>query len=90
MLDSFCAESGQKVSTDKSRIYFSRNVKVELKSKICDNLQIQATNNLGKYLGFPYGIKGCKESTLCFGKGYQQTIKMESQYFVFRRQNCLS
>ena len=66
VLDSFCTESGQKVSTDKSRIYFSRNVKVELKSKICDNLQIQATNNLGKYLGFPYGIKGCKESTLCW------------------------
>ena len=58
MLDSFCVESGQKVSTDKSHIYFSRYVTVELKSKIYDYLQIQATNNLGKYLGFPLRHKG--------------------------------
>ena len=52
-LDLFCSESGQKVSSAKSRIYFSHNVEAGQKSKICENLNIQATNNLGKYLGFP-------------------------------------
>lgn len=36
VLDRFWAESGQKVSTDKCCIYFSKNVKADLKSKIYD------------------------------------------------------
>ncbi|XP_023928894.1 uncharacterized protein LOC112040231 [Quercus suber] len=66
VLDRFCAESGQKVSSDKSRIYFSRNVKADLKDKICSNLQIQATNDLGKYLGFPIRHKGAARNQFNF------------------------
>ena len=66
VLDRFCAESGQKVSFDNSRIYFSRNVKAELKDKIRSNLQIQATNNLGKYLGFPIRHKGATRNQFNF------------------------
>ena len=58
VLDLFCSEFGQKVSLTKSRIYFSQNVEAGLKSKISENLNIQATNNLGKYLGFPLKHKG--------------------------------
>ena len=58
VLDLFCSEFRQKVNSAKSRIYFSQNVEVGLKSKICENLNIQATNNLGKYLGFPLKHKG--------------------------------
>ena len=66
VLDRFCAESGQKVSSDKSYIYFSRNVKADLKAKICSNLQIQATNDLGKYLGFPIRHKGAARNQFNF------------------------
>ena len=33
-------------------------MEVSLKTSICENLNIQATNNLGKYLGFPLKHKG--------------------------------
>ena len=38
VLEKFCRESGQKISSDKSRIYFSSNVSDELKEEICDRL----------------------------------------------------
>ena len=38
VLEKFCRESGQKISFDKSRIYFSSNVSDELKEEICDRL----------------------------------------------------
>lgn len=66
MLDRFCAESRQKVSSDKSHIYFSKNVKANLKAKICSNLQIQATNDLGKYLGLPIRHKGATRNQFNF------------------------
>ena len=56
VLEWFCTESGQKISTCKSRVYFSQNVDDDMKGRICDNLNIQATNNLGKYLGFPLRV----------------------------------
>lgn len=66
VLDRFCAELGQKVSPEKSRIYFFRNVKADLEAKICSNLQIQATNELGKYLGFPIRHKGAAQKQFNF------------------------
>ena len=66
VLDRFCVESGKKVSSDKSHIYFSKNVKANLKNKICNNLQIQATNDLGKYLGFPIRQKGAARNHFNF------------------------
>ena len=53
VLDEFCTELGQKVSMEKSRIYFSPSVQPEIKSGICSRLGIQATTNIGNYLGFP-------------------------------------
>lgn len=53
VLDTFCEESGQKVSCEKSRIYFSPNVPSTLKDKVYENLGIYATTDLEKYLGFP-------------------------------------
>ena len=60
VLELFCTESGQKISTCKSRVYFSQNVDDDLKGRICGNLNIQATNNLGKYLGFPLKNKNAE------------------------------
>ena len=46
VLSRFCKESGQKVSLEKSRIYFSPNVQEGLKEEICTKLGIQATTNI--------------------------------------------
>ena len=66
VLDEFCEESGQKVSVDKSRIYFSPNVQVELRREICSRLGIQATANIGNYLGFPIKHKGVPRNRMNF------------------------
>lgn len=52
-LDKFCRASGQKISLPKSRIYFSRNVSSEKQISICSDLGIEATTDLGLYLGMP-------------------------------------
>ena len=41
-------------------------MEASLKSKICENLNIQATNNLGKYLGFPLKHKGSYQNQFKF------------------------
>ena len=66
VLDEFCAESGQKVSMEKSRIYFSPSVQLEIKSGICSRLGIQATTNIGNYLGFPINHRGVPRNRMNF------------------------
>ncbi|KAL0017636.1 hypothetical protein SO802_004705 [Lithocarpus litseifolius] len=66
VLNRFCEESGQKVSREKSKIYFSPNVQEGVKEEICSNLGIQATNNIGKYLGFPINHRGAARNRLNF------------------------
>ena len=66
VLDEFCEESSQKVSVEKSRIYFSPNVQAELKREVCSRLDIQATANIGNYLGFPIKHKGVPRNRLNF------------------------
>lgn len=51
VLNKFCEDSGQMISYEKSWICFSPNIPTNLKEKVCENLSIQATSNLGKYLG---------------------------------------
>ncbi|XP_075670215.1 uncharacterized protein LOC142639980 [Castanea sativa] len=53
VLEKFCVKSGQKISSEKSRIYFSPNVNERLEEEVCDNLGIWETHDIGKYLGFP-------------------------------------
>lgn len=45
--------SGQKVSLEKSKIFFSDNVHRDLAELISDESGIKATRELGKYLGMP-------------------------------------
>lgn len=49
ILEAFCAASGQKVSLDKSKIYFSKNVSRDLESMISVESGIKSTRDLGKY-----------------------------------------
>ena len=52
-LDMFCSVSGQKVSTAKTRVYFSKNVSAALTEEISRRSGFQVTNDLGRYLGVP-------------------------------------
>lgn len=48
VLQKFCSESRQKISVEKSRIYFSPNIDPAMKERVCDRLGMQATTCLGK------------------------------------------
>ena len=58
VLQKFGMESKETVILEKSCVYFSPNVPKPTKDKICETLGIQATSQLGKYLGFPLKHKG--------------------------------
>ena len=66
VLEEFCEESSQKVSMEKSRIYFSPNVQPEINSGICLRLGIQAITNIGNYLGFPIKHRGVPRNRMNF------------------------
>lgn len=52
-LDLFCISSGQKVSEEKTKIFFSQNVHNNRHQEISDVLGFSRTSDLGKYLGVP-------------------------------------
>lgn len=52
-LHNFCLSSGQKVSNEKTRVFFSKNVSRSQKQNICETMGFSATEDLGKYLGIP-------------------------------------
>lgn len=53
ILERFCLASGQKVSLEKSKIFFSMNVSRDMGRLITMESGIQSTHDLGKYLGMP-------------------------------------
>lgn len=50
-LNVFCDSSGHKVSKEKTRIYFSKNVHNVRRQEISDTLGFARTADIGKYLG---------------------------------------
>jgi hypothetical protein len=66
ILDLFCSSSGQKVSKEKSRVFFSKNVGWHKKLELSNLLGIQATDDLGKYLGVPILHKRVTKDTYQF------------------------
>lgn len=52
-LERFSTASGQKVSLNKSQIFFSKNVGSDKARALTELAGIPPTNNLGKYLGVP-------------------------------------
>jgi len=52
-LQEFCEASGQRVSQEKSRIYFSPNTNAAATVEVCNTLGIPKTEDLGRYLGVP-------------------------------------
>ena len=56
-LDLFAASSGQKISREKTRIYFSKNVHHSRSLEIANDFGFSLTGDLGKYLGVPLQIR---------------------------------
>jgi len=52
-LQKFCAASGQRISYQKSRIFFSPNTNEAVIAEVCNTLDIQQTMDFGRYLGVP-------------------------------------
>ncbi|MCD7453578.1 hypothetical protein HAX54_021448, partial [Datura stramonium] len=52
-LSFFCKLSGQKINTNKSKVFYSKNCQTDIKNKVQDLLHLKASNTFGKYLGFP-------------------------------------
>jgi len=52
-LATFCKASGQKVSYNKSSVFFSNNVEDNLARILSEELEIPRTSDLGRYLGMP-------------------------------------
>lgn len=63
VLERFCLASGQKVSLEKSKIFFSENVSRDLSKLISEESGIKATMELGKYLGMPVLHKRINKKT---------------------------
>jgi hypothetical protein len=53
ILDSYCASSGQKLSENKSSVFFSPNTIVEERMEVCQILNIMTESLNDKYLGLP-------------------------------------
>ena len=56
VLFAYCNASGQLVSVEKSRIFFSPNTKVEDKAQICTILNIMTEPLNDKYFGLPANV----------------------------------
>lgn len=63
VLEKFCGASGQKVSLEKSLIFFSENVHRDLANLISHESGIKGTKELGKYLGMPVLQKRINKET---------------------------
>ena len=63
ILEAFCKSSGQRVSLEKSKIFFSKNVHRDFENLISDESGIRSTKDLGKYLGMPVLQKRINKGT---------------------------
>jgi len=63
VLERFCGASRQKVSSEKSKIFFSNNGSRDLEKLISDESGIKSTRELGKYLSMPVLQKRMNKET---------------------------
>jgi len=83
-LQQFCEASGQKVSAQKSRIFFSPNTNEATMAEVCSTLGIEHTNDPGRYLGVPV-INGRVTSAM-----FQDVITRVERRLAGWQTKCLS
>ncbi|XP_047979357.1 uncharacterized protein LOC125221277 [Salvia hispanica] len=66
VLDEFCTSSGMKVSTTKTTISFSKNVKNETRRNLKELLGVREVQGLGKYLGVPLLHRRVNKNTYAY------------------------
>ena len=80
----FCQASGQKLSAQKSCIYFSPFTNEANIAEICNTLEIGRTNDLGKYLGVPTINGRVTKAT------FQEVLNRVDRRLVGWKAKCLS
>ncbi|KAH1122001.1 hypothetical protein J1N35_005161 [Gossypium stocksii] len=70
--------SGQEVNFDKSRIFFSSNVKHNRREEVCRVFEVNRSSNLEKYLGLPTMV-GCN-TKMAFKELKEKLIKRVSSW----------
>lgn len=53
MLNTFCKSSGKKVSSQKTKVFFSKNVQQLEMKKIGEMFGFSVTNDLGNFIRMP-------------------------------------
>ena len=88
-LDFFYELSGQKISLNKSKVYFSLNINQDSREELYEVLGIISTPNLGKHLVFPLKDPSLTSQNFkfCGGKSVEQTTRMESQFVIYGRKS---
>ena len=64
-MNRYCANSGQKVSEAKSSIYFSSNTKVNVKTEVCEVLNIMTESLIDKYLDLSAMVGADRSDCFC-------------------------
>jgi len=80
----FCQASGQKISLEKSKVYFSPNTNAATIAEICSILNMPATADFGRYLGVPT-LHGRVTNA-----HYQDVIKRVENRLAGWKAKCLS
>jgi len=83
-LHRFCEASGQKISTQKSKVYFSPNTNEAVIAEVCGLLAITHTKDLGRYLGVPVLHGRVTSST------FQDVVTRVDQRLTGWKTKCLS
>ena len=68
ILHDYGAASGQRINIQKSSIFFSQNVDLEVREAICSELRVRGTVDHGHYLGLPSMIGHSKKKAFEFLK----------------------
>ncbi|KAL3533278.1 hypothetical protein ACH5RR_006799 [Cinchona calisaya] len=93
VLEEFSLILGLNVNCSKSHIFLSSNIEEHEKNLIANHLGMQATQDLGKYLGFPIGVKRISKSAYRFildkirciplPKGFCREIDRQQRNFLW-------
>lgn len=66
MLNDFCSSSDQKINLQKSKVFFSKNVRNDVADQLSQELGIERTDNLGSYLGVPLLLQRINKDSVAF------------------------